>query len=49
MRIDYIWNPAVRSCKNGKYLGNITHDSVATCDEFIKETKTVIANFNEKR
>ena len=46
---DYIWNPAIRSCKNGKYLGNITHDSVATCDEFIKETKTVIANFNEKR
>ena len=49
---DYIWNPATCSCKNGKYLGSITDDSVITCDEIIdadteakscdEETKTIL-------
>ena len=32
----YIWNPATRSCKNGKYVGHIFEDSVVTCDEISK-------------
>ena len=42
---DYIWNPAIRSCKNGIYLASIIVDSVIKCDEVIKETKTVRTNF----
>ena len=48
---DHIWNPATCSCKNRKYLGSITDDSVIMCDEIIdmdagsklcnKETKTL--------
>ena len=49
---DYIWNPTTCSCENGKYLANIMHDSVTTCDEIIEsyneETKIVGTNFNEK-
>ena len=46
---DYIWNPATRSCKNGKYLASIIDDdSVITCDEIIEQTKTIPTNFNEK-
>ena len=53
---DYIYNQAICSCTNGKYLASIIDDSVITCDEFIdaraklcnKETKTVPTNFNEK-
>ena len=45
---DYIWNPAVCSCKNGIYLASIIEDSVITCDKIIKETKTVTANVNDK-
>ena len=45
---DYIWNPATRSCENGKYLASITDDSVITCDEIIEET-TFPTNFNEKK
>ena len=37
----YIWDPASRSCKNGKYVGSITDDSVIMCDEIIEETKTI--------
>ena len=36
----YIWNPTACTCENGKYLGNIIGDSVITCDEIIKVTKT---------
>ena len=47
---DYIWNTATYSCKNGKYLTSIIDDdSVITCDEIIKEAKTISANFNEKK
>ena len=54
---DYIWNPAKCSCKNGKYLANIIEDSVIKCNEikdaeaksYNEETKTVTANFSEKK
>ena len=36
-----IWNPATCSCKNGKHVWRMVHDSVITCDEIIKETKTI--------
>ena len=46
---DYIWSPATCSCENGKYLV-IRNNSEITCDEIIEEeTKTVTANFNEKK
>ena len=33
---DYIWNPAICSCENGKYLASIIDDdSVIMCDEII--------------
>ena len=32
---DYIWNPAIFSWKNSKYLGNTMDDSVITCDKII--------------
>ena len=38
---DYIWNPATRSFENGKHLASIIDDSVITCDEIVKETKTI--------
>ena len=44
---DYIWNPAVCSCENGKYLVRINNDSVITCNEMIGETKTAATNVNE--
>ena len=37
---DYISNPTVSSCENGKYLGSIIDDSVIMCDGILKETKT---------
>ena len=54
---DYIWNTAICSCENGKYLASIIDDSVITCDAIIEETvltktvpiKTVPTNFNGKR
>ena len=44
---DYIWNPAVCSCKNGKYLASIIGNSVITCNETTdaRETITVMTNF----
>ena len=44
---DYIWNPAVCSCKNGKYLASIIGNSVITCNETTdaRETITVLTNF----
>ena len=38
---DYIWNPAICSYKNSKYVGSIIEDSVITCDEIKETTKTV--------
>ena len=37
-------------CKNGncKYLASIINNSVITCDEIIRKTKTVATNFNKK-
>ena len=46
---DYIWNPAICSCKNGKYLASITDDSAITCNEIIEERKTVATILNEKK
>ena len=45
---EYIWNPATRKCKNGKYLVSITDDSVISCGEFVEETNAVPTNINEK-
>ena len=42
---DYIWNPTTCSCK---YVASIIDDSAITCDEIVKDTKTVPTNFNEK-
>ena len=44
----YIWNLATCSCENGKYLASIMDNSAITCDESIKESKTLPTNFNEK-
>ena len=46
---DYIWNPVICSCENGKYLGIIIHDSIITCDEILEGTITIPTNFNEKK
>ena len=43
---DYIWNPAICSCENGKYLASTIADSVSTCDIIIEETFSI--NFNGK-
>ena len=49
---DYVWNPDIFNCGNGKYLASIMDDSVITCDGVInsydEETKTPPTNFNEK-
>ena len=45
---NYVWNPAICSCKNEKFLASITDNSVSTCDKIIEETKAVPTNFNEK-
>ena len=44
----YIWTPATCSCKNSNFLAGITDDSMITCDEIVKETKSVVTNFNNK-
>ena len=44
-----IWNSATCSCESGKYLASVLDDLVITCDEIMKETKTVPTNFNEKK
>ena len=46
MRKYYIWNPAICSCENGKYLASIIDDSVITCNEITEERKKVPTNFN---
>ena len=53
----YTWNPSTCTFKNCKYLESIIDDLVVICDEIIEvvaksydeETKTIPANFNEKR
>ena len=45
---DYIWNPSMHSCENGKFLASIIDDSAIMCDENIEETKAVPTNFNKK-
>ena len=49
MQKDYVWNPAMCNCENGKYLVNIMDDSTIICDEVLKlydeEIKTIPANF----
>ena len=34
---DYIWNPAICCCENGKYLASIIDNLVITCDQVIGE------------
>ena len=46
---DYIWNPATCSFKNRKYLASVIDDSMITCNEMIRETKTLPTNFDEKK
>ena len=38
---NYIWNPGTCCYENGKYVISIIDDSESSCDEIIKETKTV--------
>ena len=50
----YIWNSSTNTCKNSKYLENITDNSVFTCSEIIdavrwESTKLMSINFNDKR
>ena len=51
--IYHIWNAAICSCENGKYLGSIMDDLGIMCDEVIEqydeETKTFPKSFNEKK
>ena len=37
MKKIYIWNRAICSCENGKYLATIIDDSMITYDKVIKE------------
>ena len=50
---DYIWNPVICTCENGKYLASIMDDSVIACYKIIEsydeETKAILTNFNEKK
>ena len=44
---DYIWNPSICNCENGKYSASIMDDSAIPSDEIIEEI--VPTNFNEKK
>ena len=33
---DYVWNPAICNCENGKYLASIMDDLAITCDKIIE-------------
>ena len=49
LKKNYICNPAICICVNGKCLACIIDDnSVIICEEIIEETKIVAASFNEK-
>ena len=37
----YIWNAAICSYKNGKYVESVIDDSVIICSEIIEETKPI--------
>ena len=41
---DYIWNPSICNCENGKYLASIVDDSAITSDEIIEsyDEETII-------
>ena len=45
---NYVWNPVVCACENGKYLGSTIGDSIIMCEKIIEETRTISTNFNEK-
>ena len=44
---DYIWNPSICNCENGKYSASIMDHSAIPSDEIIEEI--VPTNFNEKK
>ena len=44
---DYIWNPSICNCENGKYSASIMDHSAIPSDEIIEEI--VLTNFNEKK
>ena len=41
MRKNYIWNRAICSCENDKYVGSVIDDQRIMCDKIIEETKTI--------
>ena len=45
---DYIWNPAICSCKNGKYFASIIDNSVITWDE-IRDAEAKLYNEETKK
>ena len=45
---NYIWNPTICSCKNGKYFAIIINESVIKFDKIVEETETNLVIFNEK-
>ena len=49
---DYVSNPTICNCENGKYLASIMVDSTIICDEVIEsfdeEIKTIPTNFNKE-
>ena len=38
---NYVWNPSLCTCENGKYLGSINDNLIVTCGEIIEVTETV--------
>ena len=45
-KVDYVWNPAICSCENGKYLVLLDNSGII-CDEII--TSHGKTNFNGKK
>ena len=41
MRLNLVWNPAICSSENGKYVRGISEDLVSTCDEIMYATKSI--------
>ena len=39
LKKDYVWNPSLCNCGNGKYLASIIDDSTITCDQIIQSYK----------
>ena len=46
---DYAWNPAIRSCENGKYLPSTMDESAIICDKVIDELVTKNQFFWKKK